>query len=167
MLCKPFVPDFWDSSRVKAESAPQEPAEPTSPSFIAVAGDTTHISVSPSYTDYAEPEPAEDSATSPTVHTFFQDVAEDLFFTTSLKFPQLRQPKPVAEDVPQITTSTGTQHTDYSRTLDDDERKGVWVLLGLLTGSWIVAGFLKRSSVLGEDSKGKHEAAVEGTDKTH
>ncbi len=164
---QPFVPDFWESSRVKAESDPPEAEGPTSPSFIAVAGDTTHISVSPTYTDFAEPDPVEVPVSSPPNQTFLQDVTEDLFFTTSFKFPKVRQPKPVAEDVAQITTSAGLQHTDYSRTLDGDEQRGVWIFLGLLTGSWIVSGLLKPASALADESEVILEEGLEGVNQKH
>ncbi|KAI0818782.1 hypothetical protein BC629DRAFT_1588115 [Irpex lacteus] len=48
----PFVPDFWESSRVKAESAPPPPPESTPVKVLAVAGAATHIGGGPSHNLY-------------------------------------------------------------------------------------------------------------------
>ena len=164
---QPFVPDFWDSSRVQAESAPPEPEE-TSPSYIAVGGDTTRISVSPTYSDFAEADPVDVPAPASQNQTFLQDVTEDLFFTASIKLPKVGQPKAAAEDVPQIITeSSGSQRTDYSRTLDEDEVRGVWALLGLLAGSWVAAGLLKPSPAYTDKVEQKDDTVPEIAAEKH
>ena len=40
------------------------------------------------------------------------------------------------------TGTSSTREKQHSRMLDVDEQKGVWVLLGLLTGGWIVGGLV-------------------------
>lgn len=151
---------------MKAESNPTEPLEPISPSFIAVAGDTTHISASPTYSDFAEIKPSAESAATPKNQTFLQDVTEDLFFTSSVKLPRVRQLKAVAEDVPQIITeSSASRHTDYSRTLDQDEVRGVWALLGLLASSWLVAGLLGPTPAFTDKAEQVPEPGVESTNE--
>lgn len=111
---KPFVPDFWDSSRVKAESAPQASGSST-PKMIAVAGDATHHGGGPSHKVY----------------------------------------------VPSESPATGAQDaTPASRPLTRDEARGVWVLLGLLAGSWLAAGYFKPRSALA-DAHGAEESATD------
>jgi hypothetical protein len=38
--------------------------------------------------------------------------------------------------------SSNTKNEDYSRKLDKDEARGVWVLVGLLAGSWVLGGIV-------------------------
>ncbi|KAI0093884.1 hypothetical protein BDY19DRAFT_919440 [Irpex rosettiformis] len=49
----PFVPDFWESSRVKAELAPPPPPESSPIKVLAVAGAATHIGGGPSHNLYS------------------------------------------------------------------------------------------------------------------
>ncbi|OCH94943.1 hypothetical protein OBBRIDRAFT_788681 [Obba rivulosa] len=114
----PFLPDFWDSSRVKAESAPQAPETSTNPKMIAVAGDSTHPGGGPLHNVY----------------------------------------------VPSNSGSPpdGQGSAPPSRSLTPEEKRGVWQLLGLLAGCWIVAGFLEpRSAYPHEDT------AADKTSATH
>ena len=39
-----------------------------------------------------------------------------------------------------VPTETTPVKRSYARPLDEEEQKGVYVLLGLLLGSWVVAG---------------------------
>ena len=41
----------------------------------------------------------------------------------------------------------------YSLTLDQDERRGLWALLGLLAGSWVVAGIFQAPSAFAPASE--------------
>jgi hypothetical protein len=46
-----------------------------------------------------------------------------------------------------LLTKTGTSNArerDYSRKLDKDEIKGMWALIGLLAGSWVLGGLFNR-----------------------
>ena len=78
---------------------------------------------------------------------FWQDVADDLQVPRSLKLSAHEIPKELLEGALERTETSGRKSdVDHSRTLDKDERRGVWALLGLLAGSWIVAGLLKPKS---------------------
>ncbi|KAI0665221.1 hypothetical protein C8Q70DRAFT_1049382 [Cubamyces menziesii] len=137
----PFLPDFWESSKVKKEAAPPEPAHTPKPKVMTVAGDITHPGGGPSHNLYspsdAVPASPENAPTS-TLGQLAADMAEDLGLPTSLK----RAPPADAQyDVAQKTETSGGQGKSYSRTLDQDERVGVWVLLGLFAGSWLAAGY--------------------------
>ncbi|KAH8107115.1 hypothetical protein BXZ70DRAFT_1029386 [Cristinia sonorae] len=138
----PFVPDFWESSRVKKAAAPEVPENASMPNLIAVAGDATHISPSPSHNLYTAPEPATTEAEKSSLEkSFFEDIAEDLFIPTSF-------PKPHTEgaDLLTVTQTSGTQEKDYSRTLDKEEKTGLWILLGIFASSWVAAGVFSAPS---------------------
>lgn len=137
---QPFTPDFWESSRVKAAEQPQE--APETPNLIAVAGDATHISASPSHNLFT----ASETATSEPVKsskdkTLLEDLAEDMFLPTS--FPKLQTE---GADLMQVTNTSGAQEKDHSRTLDREEKNGLWVLLGVFLGSWVAAGAFQAPS---------------------
>jgi hypothetical protein len=38
--------------------------------------------------------------------------------------------------------TSNTRNKDHSRKLDKDEARGVWVLVGLLAGSWVLGGII-------------------------
>ncbi|KAI0928464.1 hypothetical protein AcW1_005702 [Taiwanofungus camphoratus] len=157
----PFVPDLWDSSRVKAESTPR-PAEPSTPKMIAVAGSATHHGGGPTHhLVNPEVELASETPSQPGPSGFWRDLAEDLNLPTSLKLPN-----PVAQagelfDVAETTGTSAGQGRSYSRTLDKDEKQGLWALLGLLTGSWVAAGYFQVPSVFAEKAEEAAEQAEE------
>ncbi|KAI0079886.1 hypothetical protein K474DRAFT_1769806 [Panus rudis PR-1116 ss-1] len=142
----PFVPDFWDSSRVKAESSKQA-TEPLNPTVLAVAGDATHISASPVHsvlTGEQGPEIEKSKDTSRT--TFFEDLAEDLYLPTSFKLPGAVESENIRKaDLPTTTNTSAGQEVDHTRTLDKEERKGVWAFFGVIFGSFVVASVLEAS----------------------
>ncbi|KAH9856927.1 hypothetical protein C2E23DRAFT_865577 [Lenzites betulinus] len=142
----PFLPDFWDSSKVKRASAPAEPEPSLKPKVITVAGETTHHGGGPSHNLYSPSESLEPSSSSTTpakvptslVGQLAASWANDLSLPTSFKLPTLS----ISEyDIAQKTETSGGQGKTYSRTLDQDEKTGVWVLLGLFASSWIAAGY--------------------------
>ncbi|EIW51719.1 uncharacterized protein TRAVEDRAFT_136599 [Trametes versicolor FP-101664 SS1] len=141
----PFLPDFWDSSKVKRASAPQEPEPSTRPKVITVAGASTHHGGGPSHNLYVPSSSSESEASSaapskaPTsiLGQLAASMAEDLSLPTSFKLPKAPH---VEYDLAQKTETSGGQHKSYSRTLDSDEKTGAWVLFGLFAGSWIAAG---------------------------
>ncbi|KAI0636926.1 hypothetical protein C8Q77DRAFT_1095173 [Trametes polyzona] len=137
----PFLPDFWDSSKVKKADAPQEPGPSSKPKVITVAGDITHHGGGPSHNLYS---PSPSSSSSPqkaptsVLGQLAASMAEDLSLPTSFQRPA---PTEAQYDVAQKTETSGGQDKSYSRTLDKDEKAGVWVLLGLFAGSWLAAGY--------------------------
>ncbi|KAI0374939.1 hypothetical protein BV20DRAFT_1048939 [Pilatotrama ljubarskyi] len=135
----PFLPDFWESSKVKKEAAPPQP-EPSKPKVIAVAGDITHHGGGPSHNLYSPSLASASSEDAPTsmLGQLAADMADDWNLPTSFK----RSPPAESQyDVAQKTETSGGQDKSYSRTLDKDEKMGVWVLLGLFAGSWLAAGY--------------------------
>ncbi|THH33963.1 hypothetical protein EUX98_g281 [Antrodiella citrinella] len=138
----PFTPDFWESSRVKAAEQAQEIPEAASPNLIAVAGDASHISASPSHTLFSPLESVtQEPVKSSKDKTFFEALTEDLFIPISL--PKLQTE---GVNVLQVTQTSGSQVKDHSRTLDKDEKTGLWVLLGVFVGSWVAAGVFQAPS---------------------
>ena len=136
---------MWDSSRIKAEFAPPKLQEPVTPKVIAVGGATTHYGGGPSHALYPTSSiPSATPKAEATEQSFWHDIADDLMIPKSFKLPSADIPKELLEGVAETTEMSGRK-TDihYSRTSDDDEKKGLWALLGLLVGSWVVAGLLK------------------------
>ena len=65
--------------------------------------------------------------------------------------PSQKIAKELLEGVHEHTETSGRKSdVNYYRTLDKDERNGVWALLGILAGSWIVAGILGSKSAYAE-----------------
>lgn len=72
---------------------------------------------------------------------FWQDVADDIGLPTSWKREQLTdRQKAVLDSLLEKTGTSNAREKDHSRKLDKDEVKGVWVLVGLLAGSWVLGG---------------------------
>ncbi|CAL1704550.1 unnamed protein product [Somion occarium] len=121
----PFVPDFWDSARVKAASAPPKD-EPDHLTLIAVAGDPTHIAISPAYNLYIpEEEVVERKDTSKT--TFLEDVAEDLYIPTLKRAGKEQLEKLQKADLSQVTGTSKGQVIEHSRPLDKEEMRGLYL----------------------------------------
>ncbi|KAI0362163.1 hypothetical protein OH77DRAFT_1416385 [Trametes cingulata] len=156
----PFLPDFWESSKVKKEAAPPEPESPSKPKVIAVAGDITHHGGGPSHNLYSPSLASASSEDAPTsvLGQLVADMAEDLSLPTSFK----RSPPAEAQyDVAQKTETSGGQDKSYSRTLDGDEKTGVWILIGLFASSWLAAGYFAPVSAWAHKVEEKAEDVAE------
>lgn len=129
--------------------------------MLAVAGSTTHYGGGPTYnlsnSDEAfeeEPEPVPSGKQS-----FWRDLADDAGLPRSFK---LKKVADQAFDVAPTTETSGKK--SYSRTLDSDEVRGLWVLLGLVAGSWVAAGVLQPSSAYAHTVEEIAENAVENVE---
>ncbi|KAF8503426.1 hypothetical protein F5888DRAFT_986854 [Russula emetica] len=155
----PFTPDFWESSRAKADAAPALPEEPQVPKVIVVAGDSaradsTHISAfirEHVTVEHHHAEPASVPKSS-NLRTLFIDVADDLMLPKDLNaFKYSRGRLPLHVDFEETSTSTGAEMSKFhNRTLDDDQVRGIWVIAGLFAGSWVAGGLLKKNSKYAE-----------------
>ena len=133
-MIQPFLPDAWNSYAVKAETAP-ETVEPHAPKIMLAAGAETYPAGGPTFamssaTDALAPE------ISPTIHSprkftgIVGDVLEDLGVPEEIFTPS-------KDSIPAETTPV---KKTLSRPLDEAEQKGLYVLLGLVAGSWILGG---------------------------
>lgn len=154
----PFVPDFWDSSSPKPESI-----EPSHPKLHVVSGSATHPDGGPTYklekpqdtvvieeVVVIEPE----GQAKPAIESgFFRDLANDLGLQPGFR---------VGEAVSNVVRAAKEQGPDVqakSRPFNNEQTRGVWVLLGLLAGSWIVGGWVNRNRSVPEVhsmEEGKH-----------
>jgi len=156
---QPFTPDFWESSRAKADAAPALPEEPQVPKVIVVAGDSaradsTHISASIREhvtVEHHHAEPASVRKASE-LRNLCIDVADDLMLPKDLNaFKYSKGRLPLHGDFEETSTSTETGLSkSHNRTLDNDQVKGVWVIAGLFAGSWVAGGLLKKNSKFAE-----------------
>jgi len=121
---QPFVPDFWDSSKVKSKGQ-QEPIE-SHPKVLTVAGASTHLGGGPSHNLYFETESTFSDSTREVSlfkkEGFWYDVFSDSGLPTTVKVP-----------------SVNFESQEAPRTRSTSARGG-WTLIGLLFGSWVVAG---------------------------
>ncbi|KAI0054133.1 hypothetical protein FA95DRAFT_1551941 [Auriscalpium vulgare] len=159
----PFTPDFWESSRVKKVLAP-EPVEPITPKLIVVGGESTYPGGSPSHNllpavEHLGAESAPSASSGPT--GLWGDIAEDIGLPTKVELASVKEAQKALLDglIPETTTSTG-QGKSHERTLDREEVRGVYVILGVLTGSWLLAGALKKKSAFAEHAEDTHAASA-------
>lgn len=136
ILSQPFVPDFWDSSKVKA-SEQQEPTESRGPKVLAVAGAATHLSGGPLHNLHFETEStSSDSSREVSLFKkegFWHDVFSDSGLPTTVKVPSVNFE---SQEVPRTDSTSG---------------RGAWTLIGLLFGSWVIAGVAApKSEIEGE-----------------
>lgn len=74
--------------------------------------------------------------------------------------------KALADSLPDESTvgvgkKEGASARYEERRLDPEEKRGVWVLLGLLGGSWVLGGVLSRPAAFAESAEIAEEAKVE------
>ncbi|PIL24034.1 hypothetical protein GSI_13785 [Ganoderma sinense ZZ0214-1] len=146
----PFVPDLWESSKLRHESAPPAPEPSTGPKLVVVGGEAILSSGAPSYDVYS-PTTASSSAPAPSqarpepkteFGKLLAGMADDLGIP-----PKLTLTRPEQQyDVAAKTETPGDQRNRYSRTLDGDEKTGLYVLLGIFAGSWFAASALAPTS---------------------
>jgi len=134
----PFVPDYWDSASSKS---PKPMAQgPTPPRMHVVAGPETHRDGGPMHhlekqedaqlkSVDEHPETAPVNASLSTPGGLIRDIADDLGLPRSLGLGQQAD-----------QTTDNSERTGKSRPLQREDRTGVWVLLGLIAGSWFVGG---------------------------
>ena len=148
---------------MKAAEDVHEYSETITPNLIAVAGDATHISGSPSHNLYTGlPETSTPEPKKPIKEkTFFEDLAWDLL---PLSLPKVRVE---GVDLLQVTNTSASQQKNYSRTLDSDEKAGLWYMLGLFATSWVVAGVLQAPSKFLTEAEEVIEETVSAASAKH
>lgn len=123
----PFVPDFWDSSKFKSRGQ-QDPTESDHPKVLTVAGAATHLGGGPSHNLYSTPESTyTDHSREVSLFKkegFWHDVFSDSGLPTTIRVP------PVNFD----SENQGVHRPGPS------SARGGWSLVGILLGSWFVAG---------------------------
>jgi hypothetical protein len=126
---------------------PLAPADsnPSLPKIIVVGGSATHHGGGPSHNlsnDHEAQSHVTHHSSPPKDHGgkggIFQDIAEDLGLPTAAEKSAREMQQAVADSLPDSFIS-GTQKAD-TRKLDGSEVRGVWLLFGLLAGSWFAGG---------------------------
>nr|VWO98799.1 Aspartyl proteinase [Ganoderma boninense] len=146
----PFVPDLWESSKLRHESAPPAPEPSTGPKLVVVGGEALLSSGAPSYDVYS---PTTASSSVPTLSQarpepktelgkLLAGMADDLGIPPTLTLTRADQ----QYDVAAKTETPSGQQNRYSRTLDGDEKTGLYVLLGIFAGSWFAGSALAPAS---------------------
>jgi hypothetical protein len=87
------------------------------------------------------------------LRSLFLDVADDAVLPKNLNFLKVTKiPRGVFDELIEETTTSVGEHKFHTRTLDKDEIRGVWIILGLFTGSWLAGGLLRKESQYAESS---------------
>ncbi|KAF8274889.1 hypothetical protein EI94DRAFT_4164 [Lactarius quietus] len=153
----PFTPDFWESSRAKALAHPAPPEEPHVPKVIVIAGDSSRADSSHILEPIREhvdiDHPSSDQKVS-NLRSVLLDIADDAVLPKDLDVFKVTKNRHAVFDelIEETTTSVGGESRFHNRTLDKDQVRGVWIILGLFAGSWLAGGLLKKDSKYAESS---------------
>jgi hypothetical protein len=92
--------------------------------------------------------PVEPSTIAPNVSNLrglFSDVADDLVLPKDLSaLKPLKGRLPQPDDLIDGTSTLTKTSKFHTRTLDKDEARGLWIILGLFAGSWLAGGLFKK-----------------------
>ncbi|KZV86549.1 hypothetical protein EXIGLDRAFT_774513 [Exidia glandulosa HHB12029] len=135
----PFVYDFWDSKAKNAAAAAQAAAEaaattlPGLPKVITAAGTATHLGGGPSSNAYEPPiEQAQ-----PVIRTAGQVSGVWGGLADDIGLPSTDE---IRNSLAKITDPASTPPLPKSKDLTEDDKKGLWMLVGLIAGGWIAGG---------------------------
>ncbi|KIK96239.1 hypothetical protein PAXRUDRAFT_826185 [Paxillus rubicundulus Ve08.2h10] len=143
----PYVPDFWDSARPREDI----PCKPELPKLHVVSGSATHHGGGPTHNLEEHQEghtlpPTTINADEPPSSKVgvWADVLDDIGLPRS--FSVRHALREAGASVVEAVKDRGNAYRTSSRPLDNDERMGLYVLLGLVVGSWIVGGVVNRAA---------------------
>jgi len=87
------------------------------------------------------------------LRSLFLDIADDAVIPKDLDVLKITKNRqgPLDDLIEETTTSVG-ESKFHTRTLDRDEVRGVWIILGLFASSWLVGGLLKKETKYAESS---------------
>jgi len=135
----PFYPDFYDSIHHPTPyKTGDHSTEPSIPKVLVVS--SAHLDVGPLH----EQGLSSRSRFSTPGGSILQDVADDIGMPTTWK-RGLTGGSQTVSGLLKTKEASSTGDNDYSRRLDGEEVRGVWMLLGLLTGSWVLGGVINRT----------------------
>ncbi|KAL4067972.1 hypothetical protein V8B97DRAFT_1379450 [Scleroderma yunnanense] len=128
----PYLPDFWESANPK----PRVSAEPDLPKVHVVGGAATHHDGGPTHhleklseADTVQPTATIIDRAIVVKSGYLREVFVDLDIPTTIRLRPVVDPTAVEEPI-------------ESRSLRPDEVRGLYVLLGILVGSWVLASVL-------------------------
>lgn len=87
------------------------------------------------------------------LRSLFLDFADDAVLPKDLDVLKVtKYQQGVLDELIEETTTSVGERKFHTRTLDKDEIRGVWIILGLFAGSWLAGGLLKKESKYAESS---------------
>lgn len=114
----------------------------TDPKVVVVAGEDTHPGGGPSHKVYVPSASTESTPSRPLAPP--QEPATQLGRLVAGMADDLSLPVP---SLPTFNFATGERSSHgHTRPMNEGEKRGLWVLLGVLVGSWTVAGVLSPTS---------------------
>lgn len=131
---------MWDSKAKNAAAAAQEAARAvaeslTMPKVVTAASPVTHLGGGPSSNAYEPP-----SGQSQPVHEASAQASGVLGgLAQEIGFPSTAE---ITESLAKITDPASAPRLPKSRDLTEEDKKGLWILLGLIAGGWIAGGLL-------------------------
>jgi hypothetical protein len=150
---QPYVPDFWDSARPMTDAS----LEPELPKLHVVSGSVTHYDGGPMYNLEKH---QEGDSPSTTIQADDPPAGKEVGFWAdfweSLGLPRSFSVRRTLSEAGNLTIEDESQ--TRSRPLTDEERKGFYILLGIIGGSWLVGGLVNRPTVVAEehDTQNQH-----------
>jgi len=152
----PYVPDFWNSARPKSDA----PLEPELPKLHVVSGSVTHYDGGPTYNLEKH---QEGDSPSTTVQADNPPASKEVGFWAdfweSFGLPRSFRFRRTLSAAGNLAVRAGEDESQTrSRPLTNEERKGLYILLGIIGGSWLVGGLVNRPTVLAEehDTQNQH-----------
>lgn len=153
---QPYVPDFWNSARSK----PVVPLEPDLPKLHVVSGSPAHYVGGPTHNLEKH---QEDSSPSTIIQADDPPVSKQVGFwadfSESLGLPRSFSVRRTLSEASNLAAQTGKDESQTrSRPLTDEERNGLYILLGIVGGSWLVGALVNRPTVAAveHDAQSQH-----------
>jgi hypothetical protein len=87
------------------------------------------------------------------LRSFLLDIADDAALPKDLDVLKVTKNRQgLLDDLIEETTTSVGESKFHTRTLDKDDIRGVWIILGLFAGSWLAGGLLKKETKYAESS---------------
>ncbi|KAF9520554.1 hypothetical protein BS47DRAFT_1323613 [Hydnum rufescens UP504] len=128
----PFLPDYYNSEQIQSE--PSE-ADNKRPRVLTVASASTHVDGGPSHSlfETADAHTFEVDESQPNAQPLKpQGLVKGLL--EDLELPMLAFPAPTSKRVDALEKSLESRHSE----LNDEEKRGLYVLSGIVAGGWIL-----------------------------
>lgn len=146
---QPFLPDFWDSSRVRGTDAISHEAGKEAPmrQMVMVGGSSVQHAEGLAY-DLPKDSQPDDNHAEPTTATqvkkegLWADIHADIGLppTFGVQLPFSKTKRWIDSVFDEETTRKTSRVPWERRPLDTEERRGLWVLVLIFGSSWIAGG---------------------------
>jgi len=140
-----ILPRFYDSIHQPTPyKTGRQSTDPSIPKILVLSGSSVqHDNADDGQELFAEGSPSSRSRFSTPGGSILQDVADEIGVPT--KWELTDSPRAGSGSVSNTTGMPSSEEKEYSRKLDEDESRGLWVLAGLLASSWLLGKVVNRT----------------------